>query len=58
MEVPGLGIESEPQLWQRQIPNPLCWAGSKPESQGSQDAANPIAPQWELQFIFNNSFIA
>ena len=48
--VRGPGITSEPQLlWKRWILNPLCWAGIEPASQRSQDAADPIAPQQELQ---------
>lgn len=32
--------------------NPLCWAGIKPASPHSPDAADPTAPQRELQYIF------
>ena len=52
--VPGPGIRYKLQplpnlkMGQHQIPNPLCWAGIKPASQGSQDATDPVMPKWEL----------
>lgn len=46
MDVPGSGIESEPQWgpmpqpWQRQILNPLLWAGDRTHTfMGTPDAA-------------------
>ena len=39
--------QCKPQLQQCQIPSPLCWAVSRP----SQDTADPVVPQWDLQDI-------
>ena len=41
-------LQPKPQLWQCQIPNPLCWAGAGTLSQRSQDATDPVVPQREL----------
>ena len=45
--VPGLGIRSEPHLEPMSLTH-CTGLGREPVSQHSRDAANPIAPQWEL----------
>ena len=56
--VHGLEIRSElqlqpkPQLWQRQILNPLCQARNQTCPRCSQDTADPLVPQQGLLFLF------
>ena len=52
IEFPGQGSDPSPsqdlKLWQHQVPTPHAWPRIEPASQRSLDAANPVAPQWEL----------
>ena len=49
MEFLGQGSDLSFSCHLSGILNPLCWLGIEPAPQCSQDAANPVAPQRELQ---------
>lgn len=49
MKVPAPGTEHEPQLWQYQVLNPLCWAGHPTRASAAAQAT--AVGQQELQRV-------